>query len=938
MRKLLFFFFFASGALLTNAQKTINGKVLDATNNQPLQGATVSAKGSNTRTQTDATGSFSIKVSETTKSLIISFVSYETKEVSISGGAENLEIRMEKSGILTEISVVGSRNLTRTKVETPAAIDIIPVSQITNQVGQIDINQLLTYVAPSFQSSRQTVADGTDHIDPAQMRGLGSDQVLVLINGKRRHQSALVNVNGTVNRGQVGTDLGAIPATAVERIEVLRDGAAAQYGSDAIAGVINIVLKKSTNGLSGMISYGANSSSYVKNYAQNKLTGKDPFAKTNVTDGGSFQAGLNYGISLNKKGFLNINGEYVSRDFSNRTGTYTGQIYPSVNGANKDDSIMAARGTNRNTFDMRIGNSKITGGSVMINSQYDIGSSWKLQLFGGFSKKNGEAAGFYRYPNSVFSGAAATYRTQALAKYPEGFLPLIQSNISDVSFSAGAIGKLGLWDASISNTFGVNNFGYTVNNSINYTQFAVTTNPQTKFDAGKIAFLQNTINADLTRKFNVLQGLNVAYGAEFRIDQYKQTAGEEASYRNYNTASGAASGAQVFAGFTPPYAGTFKRNSIGLYVDLEQDFTKNLLVTGALRFENYSDFGSTLNYKLAARYILVKGLTVRGSTSSGFRAPSMQQRFYAKTNTLFVSTPGGLQPVESGTFPNNSQPAKILGIPELKQETSKNYSVGITANPVKGLEITVDGYFIDIKNRIVLTNNFTGGSDANLTALLSAAGASQANFFTNAIDTKSKGLETVVNYSFSISKEHKFRFTAAATFIKNEVKKGSNGQPIIKASQTLVNSGQLGNYFNREDQSRIEVANPASKASFMVNYRFKKFSAMARVAYFGEVTYLDPTLNVSNPASWPINAFTGQRETLDQTFSSKAVTDLSLSYTFAKQFTFTVGANNLFDVYQDIHNHSNNMSTGRFIYSRRVQQMGFNGRYFFGRISFDLGK
>ena len=938
MRKFLLFFFFASCVLFANAQKTITGKVLDGGNSQALQGATITAKGSTTATQTDADGSFSIKISETTKALIISFVGYETKEVSVTGAVLNLDIRMDKTGLLTEISVVGSRNLTRTRVETPAAIDIIPIAQIVNQVGQIDINQLLTFVAPSFQSSRQTVADGTDHIDPAQMRGLGSDQVLVLINGKRRHQSALVNVNGTVNRGQVGTDLGAIPATAVERIEVLRDGAAAQYGSDAIAGVINIVLKKSTNGVSGMISYGTNSSSYVKDYAQNKLTGKDPFAKTNVTDGGSFQAGLNYGVSLNNKGFLNINGEYVSRDFSNRTGTYTGQIYPSVGGANRDDSIMAARGTNRNTFDMRIGNSKITGGSVMINSQYDIGSSWKLQLFGGFSNKKGEAAGFYRYPNSVFSGASATYRAQALAKYPEGFLPLIQTNISDVSFSAGATGKLGLWDASISNTFGVNNFGYTVNNSINYTQYAVTPNPQTKFNAGKIAFLQNTVNADLTRKFNVLEGLNIAYGAEFRIDQYKQTAGEEASYRNYNTASGAAPGAQVFAGFTPPYEGTFSRNSIGLYVDLEQDFTKNFLVTGALRFENYSDFGSTLNYKLAARYILVKGLTVRASSSSGFRAPSMQQRFYAKTNTLFVATPNGLQPVESGTFPNNSAPANILGIPELKQETSKNYSVGITASPVKGLEITVDGYFININDRIVLTNNFTGGNDANLTTLLSNAGASQANFFTNAIDTRSKGLETVVNYSFTVSKDHKFRFTAAATFIKNEVKKGRSGQPNIKASQTLINSGQLANYFNREDQSRIEVANPQSKANFMVNYRFKKFSAMARVAYFGEVTYLDPTFIPGNPATWPINAFTGQRETVDQTFSSKAVTDLSFSYAFAKQFTLTVGANNLFDVYQDIHNHSNNISSGRFIYSRRVQQMGFNGRYFFGRISFDLSK
>lgn len=938
MRKLIWLALFMIPVLFSAAQKKITGKVLDGISSVPLQGATVTAKGSSNATQTDANGMFSITVTDAVKKLVISYVGFEIREVDISGTKNDLEIRLDKSGDLVEITILGTRNLSRTRVETPAAIDIIPIAQVTNQVGQIDLNQLLTYIAPSFQSSRQTVADGTDHIDPAQLRSLGSDQVLVLVNGKRRHQSALVNVNGTVNRGQVGTDLGSIPATAVERIEVLRDGAAAQYGSDAIAGVINIVLKKNTNGLTGIISYGQNMTSYPKNYALNKMLGKDPNEKTSVNDGGSFQVGLNYGFSLNKKGYLNINGEYLRRDMSNRTGTYTGQVYPSVSGQVKDDSIMAAKGTNRNTFDMRIGNSKITGGSLMLNSQYNLNSLWKIQLFGGYSKKNGEAAGFYRYPNSIFSGASSTYRDMALAKYPNGFLPLIQTDIQDISFSAGVLGKLGLWDASLSNTFGVNDFGYTVNNSINYTQFAVTPNPQTKFDAGSIRFLQNTVNADITRKFNVLEGLNVAYGAEFRIDQYRQTAGEEASYKNFNTSSGAAPGAQVFAGFTPPYAGTFTRNSKALYVDLEQDFTKDFLLTGALRFENYSDFGSTLNYKLAARYNLVKGLTIRASSSSGFRAPSMQQRFYAKTNTLFVSTPSGLQPVESGTFPNNSRPAEILGIPKLKQETSMNYSAGITANPVRGLEITLDGYIINIKDRIVLTNNFTGGTDANLTALLNAAGASQANFFTNAIDTKSKGLEAVVNYSFTLVKEHKIRFTAAATFIKNEVRKGADGKPIIKASPTLVNSGQLGNYFNREDQSRIEVANPKSKGSFMVTYRFKKFSSMLRLAYFGKVTYLDPSLNVSNPAAWPVNAFTGNRETLDQTFSPKTITDLSLSYVIVKQLTFTVGANNLFDVYQDIHNHSNNMSTGRFIYSRRVQQMGFNGRYLFARFSFDLTK
>jgi iron complex outermembrane recepter protein len=895
MKKLTFILLLVSAAFVVKAQKSITGRVYDAGTNVPLEGATVTGKGSTTATQTDASGKFTISVPDNVLILVISYVGYETREISI-GASTSLDVSMDRSTSLNEVVVLGSRNLSRTRVQTPAPVDIIPVAQFVNQVGQVDLNQLLTYIAPSFQSSRQTIADGSDHIDPAQVRGLGSDQVLVLVNGKRRHQSALVNVNGTVNRGQVGTDLGAIPASAIERVEVLRDGAAAQYGSDAIAGVINIVLKKNTNGFSGNVSYGTNISSYPKNWALNKLAGKDPNEKTSVTDGSNFQASLNYGFSLNKKGFINLNAEFVGRGESNRTGTYTGQIYPSVNGNVRDDSIMAARGTNRNTFDMRIGNSRIIGGSLFLNSQYDLGNSWKLNLFGGASRKGGEAAGFYRYPNSVFSGAGATYRSQALAQFPDGFLPLINSNIRDYSLSAGVVGKLGNWDASFSNTYGMNLFDYEVTNSVNYTQYAITSNPQREFDAGGIRFMQNTVNADLTRKFNVLSGLNVAYGYEFRVDQYEQRAGEEASYRNYNTASGAAAGAQVFAGFLPQNAGTFSRNSMALYIDLEQDFTKNFLVTGALRFENYSDFGTTLNYKLASRLNIVEGLTIRAATSTGFRAPSMQQRFYAKTNTLFVSTPSGLQPVESGTFPNGSRPALILGIPELKEETSRNYSAGITAAPVRGLEITIDGYIIHIKDRIVLTNNFTGGSNTALQQELNNAGASQANVFTNAVDTKSKGVEAVVNYSFNVAREHKFRFTLAATFIKNEVVKNADGTPAIKASQILINSGQLGNYFNREDQSRIEVANPRSKASFMINYRYKKFGTLLRFASFGEVTYLDPTLNVSNPGSWPVNLFSGQRETLDQTFSSKMITDLSVSYAVHKSSTLTIGANNLFDV------------------------------------------
>jgi len=916
---------------------TLNGNVKDI-NGNPLTGASITVQGKKTGTTTDLNGNYSLKLPAGQYTIIASFVGQvaQSSVVTISSGSTTEQnFKIGETLDLIAVVATGSRSRqARTKLNTPVPVDILPISEISKDVAQVDLSQLLSYTAPSFQSARQAISDGTDHLDPAQLRGLGSDQVLVLINGKRRHQSALVNVNGTVNRGQVGTDFGAIPISAIEKIEILRDGAAAQYGSDAIAGVINIILKKSTNFLNGSVSFGQHITQYKKDYAFEKLRNTSVEDKK-VYDGQNFHAGLNYGFSIGKNGFINLTGEYAVRDKTNRTGTYTGQVFSNVNGVNKDDSILNARSLTRNDFDMRIGNSRIVSGSFMVNAGIALNDSWKLKFTAEYNQKNGEAAGFFRYPSSITSGAA-TFANQALTLYPNGFLPLIKTDIKDFFFSIGVDGKLGNWNASLYNTIGANNFDFSVDHSVNYTQFEVTANPQTKFDAGGLRFLQNTINADLSRSFSVLYGLNVAYGAEFRIDQYAQRAGEEASYKNYNINSAAIAGAQVFPGFVPAYANRHSRNNLGLYIDLEQEFTKEWLLELALRFENYSDFGSTLNYKAATRYKLGDHFMLRAAASTGFRAPSLQQKFYAKTNTIFVSTPNGLVPNEIGTFPNDSKPAEILGIPALKEETSDNYSFGFVTTPINGFELSIDGYLINIKDRIVLTNNFGGGNNTALTQELKDNGASLANFFTNAIDTRAKGIDAILSYHTSFAKSNKLKLTLAATFIENEVKKGPDGKPIIKASEILVNSGQLGSYFNREDQSRIEVASPSSKGSFIINYSHKKLGAMIRFAYFGKVVYIDPTINPSNPDAFPVNAFTGQKETLDQEFSPKTVTDVSVSYELTKNLAFTLGSNNIFDVYQDEHVHSGNVSLGRFIYSRRVEQMGFNGRYVFARIAFNV--
>lgn len=912
--------------------QTIKGVVKDAASGQGIPGVSIIIEGRSLGTATDGNGNYQIKTAAGTVSIRVSSVGYEatSAKVIVKDGETTIQDFKLVEGVssLNEVIVTGTRSSGRTKIETPVPIDIIPVSQVVNNVGQVDINQILTYVAPSFQSSRQAISDGTDHVDPAQLRGLGPDQVLVLVNGKRRHQSALVNVNGTVNRGTVGTDLNAIPATSVEKIEILRDGAAAQYGSDAIAGVINIILKKQV-GLSGNVSGGQYMTSYDKNYVINNRQN----SSVNVNDGQTYQIGLNYGLKIGEKGFLNITGEFTKRGATNRTGTYTGQIFPAVNGVVKDDSIMKSRGLTRDNFDMRIGNSQVTGTGIVINAMIPLNDKLEFYAFGGYNNKVGNAAGFYRYPN----GVPAAVRSNVFSVYTNGFLPEINSTVSDASLAAGVRGKLGSWNFDVSNTFGQNVFDFDVSNSVNYTQALTSANFQRSFDAGGTKFLQNTINADFSKRYeDIANGLNVATGAEFRIDQFGIRAGEESSWKNYNTASGVAAGAQVFSGFLPSNAGTFDRNSKAAYIDLELEATKKWLIAGALRFENFSDFGSTLNYKLATRYKISDALSVRASTSTGFRAPSMQQRFYSKTNTLFVSQAGQLVPVESGTFTNDSKPAQILGIPALKQETSQSFAVGLTSQLAKGLELTIDAYQIDIDNRIVLTNNFTDGGDATIKAQLAAANATTANFFSNAVDTRSRGIEGVLNYSLRMANNQSLRFTLAGTFINNEVKKGADGKVIVKASDILIKTNQVGNYFNREDQSRIEVASPVDKISMMANYKINKFGIMIRAVRFGSTSFLDPTINPDAPTTWPVNTLTGQKETLDQVFTAKIVTDVTFNYQLMKGLGVSLGANNVFDVYQDTHTHSSNFSSGRFVYSRRVQQFGFNGRYVFARLNFNF--
>ena len=897
----------------------VTGKVTDSSG-MPLPGVTVAAKGTSNGTYTNGTGEYSINA-KSGDVLVFSFIGYESTEVGVGSSEVNVVLQ-ESTSSLDEIIVTGTRSGGRTRIETPVPVDVIDMKNLIESGPQVNLNQILNYVAPSFSSNTQTISDGTDHIDPASLRGLGPDQVLVLINGKRRHTSSLVNVNGTFGRGSVGTDLNTIPTASIERIEILRDGAAAQYGSDAIAGVINIVLKKTTGTISGSVTSGGN------------LTATEHLApnQANRMDGKQLQFAMNYGIPLgNKGGFINMTGSFDNRGFVNRMKEYTGQIFAGYNNPNytgnpKDDITdqeLSRRGLTRSDFNMRVGQSALRGASMMANASLPMGNNFEFYAFGGLSARTGNSAGFYRLP---FQERTVT------DIYPNGFLPEINSKINDQSIAFGIKGEAAGWNVDFSNTFGKNSFLYLITNTLNASMELAS---PTSFDAGGFSFIQNTSNFDLSRKVDVANGLNIALGLEHRYENYVITAGEEASYANYGLASeyqvgnetvlipdlkgpintifgpnGAArpGGAQVFPGFSPENALDARRNSVGVYADLELDVTNKFLISGAIRHENYSDFGSTTNWKLASRYKLTDHLALRGAASTGFRAPSLAQLNYNSTSTLFVD---GV-PYEVGTFSNDSRVAQLLGIPKLKQETSQNLSIGFTGDLSRNLKLTVDYYNIAIKDRVVLTGQFRGGNateqDREIARLLALANANRATFFTNAIDTRTQGVDVVASFSERLGKG-KFKADLAATFAQTKL----DGP--VKVSDQL--KGKESIYFDETSRLFLEKAVPRQKVNLTLNYGINKFNFFVRNVYFGSVQ--EATNNADN----------------QQTFGAKVVTDLSIGYKFAKGTDLTIGSNNLFDIYPDM-NIAANQGSGQFLYSRRSQQFGFNGRFIFARLNFSF--
>lgn len=916
---------FFTGLGLTSQAQTIRGTVSDTS--QTIIGATVSVQGQPQRSGTNATGKYELKLAKAgTYTVVVSYIGFVKQQKTVTVAANETKdldfLLLANKNDLENVVVLGSRSAPRSNLDTPVPVDVVDIKKITQNIPQVSLNQILNFVAPSFTSNVMSLTDGTDHIDPASLRGLGPDQVLVLINGKRRHTTALVNINGSLGKGSVGTDLNAIPTSAIKRVEILRDGAAAQYGSDAIAGVINIILNDDVNKLTA-------------NFSDGGYTGKH----SDGIDGQTLQANLNYGVKLSDKGgLLNLSGSFDYRDFASRTTPYRGVIYtdynnpglyPKPTGVDITDAELARRGQSRSDFVPNIGQSQNRGGAFFFNSVIPVADGAEIYAFGGVNYRNGISNAFYRTPRQLNQTNATIY--------PNGFLPEIVTSSTDQSFAAGIRGKLGEWKTDFSNTVGRNIIDFKTSNSLNASM--LTASP-TSFESGGYDFTQNTTNLDFTRFFKEpLSGINVAFGFENRYENYKIKPGEEASWRNYGNAiqvgvdgtgkpilvpdaSGNVStrfapngvayagGAQGFPGISQSNLTNESRNSFAGYSDVELNFTEKFLVDAAARFENYSDFGSTLNGKLAARYKFSDKFLFRAAASTGFRAPSLHQQFFSSTSSVYVD--GNL--VESGTFSNDSRIAQLLGIPKLKQETSKSLSAGFTSNLGK-LKITVDGYFIRINDRVIYTGQFTGNNsptasdqDKEIYNLLRLANATTARFFANAVNTETKGLDVVLSYNTSIGTGI-LRTDWATTFSKTSIVGPIHASPLL--------AGKESTYLDDASRILIEKVTPRVKTNLTFDYTINKWNVFLRNVYFGKVYQ-------------PTNVLANQ-----QALAGRVITDIGVGYNLTKNLKLTIGANNIFDVYpQELLLGS--QGTSGILYPNQAPQFGFLGRYVFSRLSLNF--
>ena len=844
------------------------------------------------------------------------FLAVTAAVVSLSQSAQ---VSAQVDELLEEVVVTGTRAPGRSAEDLPVPVDVLTAQAMEN-TGETEVGRMLQRLAPSFNFSSSAISDGTDALRPATLRGLGPDQTLVLVNGKRRHQASLIHVNTSVGRGTAGTDLNAIPAASIKRIEVLRDGAAAQYGSDAIAGVINIVLNDADEGGRAAYSYGE--------YTED--------------DGETTNIDLNSGFSLGDSGFMNLTFNYRDRGNTDRAAVTGSCMYGGCTDTdgNGIDEINDPRELTISRDVFRIGDADSEQIALIANAAYSMGRG-ELYGFATYSDRENESAAFYRNPSS----GSSSYLDDGDNVIPDGFLPKINSEIDDYSFDIGYRidfeSGLGM---DLSYTYGQNEIQYETKNSINYSYVNFlnfgeglsddeirSTIPRTA-DAYKLELGLQTLNLDFHQEFG---DLALAFGGEFRIDEYKINPGKPYAYEDFDSVQGeplyeqnAPGAIQGFNGIAPISSVDEDRDVYSVYVDGEYELTDSLLVSAAVRYDDYDDFGDTTNFKVAGNWAITDSVRLRASVSTGFRAPSMQQQYFNNISTQFVSNPddpdGPQISTQVGTFRNDGELAQAIGIPSLKEETSNNYSAGFVWNPLDQMSITFDYYYIEIDDRIVISDQLRADDDpsGNLGDALRVVGASSGQFFLNGADTETEGFDLIMTYAGIQLLGGNLDVTLAANKTETDVT-----DTYTAGGLSAVDPDDV---FGEQAISIIEEWQPEDRVSLSGLYQLNKFQLNLAFNRFGEYTVYD---------------------TGTQDFDAVIVTDVSARYTLDSGLGFTIGGNNVFDEYPDKNKIGNSRggtledapggniivdSPGVFKYSRRSAPFGFNGAYWYAGISYDF--
>jgi iron complex outermembrane receptor protein len=833
------------------------------------------------------------------------------------------------------IVVTGTRRTDRTVADSPVPVDVISSESLAN-TGHTEVNRALTQEVPSFNFPQPSITDGTDVIRPATLRGLGPDQTLVLINGKRRHTSALLNINGSVGRGTSAVDVNLIPTIALSRVEVLRDGAAAQYGSDAIAGVINFQLRSAREGGKAFVTYGQYFTRVddVETYESVQVgpgntpvlapdgtlainyTGKDRKRR----DGETITIAGVIGLPIGPEGSINIAAEFQDRNDTNRTGADPRRQYNLIAGA------LDPRELTFNRFSHRYGDPETRDTKVFVNAELPVGGAeTEAYAFASYNDRQGESAGFYRLANDARNVPAI---------YPDGFLPLITTDTDDYAGTLGVRGDLSGWRWDLSGQYGRDRVDFRIENSLNRSFGAES---QTEFDSGGLTYSQTLFNLDVSRDlgFEFAKKTTLAFGAEYRRETFDIRPGEPASYEN--GPAGGAPGAQVFPGFRPTIGGQRvdekkDRHNKSVYAEIDSDISDRFSIQAALRYEDYSDFGSDWNWKLAARFEPIDGVALRASASTGFRAPSLQQQFYAAQATNNVA--GVL--LDTVTLPVDNPVAIALGATPLEAERSKNLSAGLVVTAISRLSVTLDVYRVDIDDRIVVTDNLQATRDAggnptgadpgfSIAQILNAAGfptVNAARFFVNGVDTRTKGLDVVATYRVPDVFQGRLNLTAGLNLNKTKIREILAAPGALSEVPNLV-------LFGRQESLRLVKGQPRNKINLSADYDRDWLGMTLRSTRYGKA------LDAGAPASG----------VQDIELAAKWITDLEFRFKpMGDRVTLALGGNNIFDVYptntprgqavDPVSGATVNLPATRYATPfSNFSPFGFNGRFLYGRVS-----